>query len=386
MTIALDTPNASAISAPDGGPKRRYHLISADSHVNEPANLWVDRVPAKLRDRAFHIERFDQGDGWIIEGVDGPMPFGLNACAGQEPRFRQAWVHFEDIRAGGYDPKARLEEIDRAGVDAEVLYPTPRLSQAIYATTDPELHLALVQAYNDWLHDYVSFDLTRFRALPILPNRGVDMALAELERVGSRPSTGGMLMGAYPGGTLQPEPDDDRVLAAVAERQLPLNIHVTLSNAMPKTTNTSALPAGNGSNRVTASADALTHLIFSGVFDRIPDLKLVFAEVDCGWVPYIKEQMDDGFLRYRFRYNLERLPSEYVERHAHFTFVTDNYAISNRHKIGIDKILWSSDYPHGNSNYPDVWPPMASALGDLPADERADIRCNNALRLYHFDR
>jgi predicted TIM-barrel fold metal-dependent hydrolase len=175
-------------------------------------------------------------------------------------------------------------------------------------------------------------------------------------------------------------------LAAVTEHGLSVNIHVTLSNVMPRATAPTALPAGNGSGRVVAAADQLTNLIFAGVFDRIPDLKVVFAEVDCGWVPYVKEQMDDGFLRYRFRYNLAHLPSEYVERHAYFTFVTDNYAISNRYKIGIDKILWSSDYPHGNSNYPDVWPPMQAALSDLPADERTAIRCTNAQRLYGFDR
>jgi len=88
-----------------------YHLISSDSHVNEPPDLWVDRVPAALRDRAPRIEHLDQGDTWVVEGVAGPMPFGL---------------------------------------DAEVLYPTPRLMQAVYATTDVELHVALVRAYNDW--------------------------------------------------------------------------------------------------------------------------------------------------------------------------------------------------------------------------------------------
>jgi len=385
ITVASE-PQTRSVESSLGAPKRPYHLISADSHVNEPASLWADRVPKKLRDRAFRVERFDQGDAWIVEGVDNPMPFGLNACAGQEPRLRQAWVRFEDIRPGGFDPAARITEIDRAGIDAEVLYPTPRLAQAIYATSDPELHLALVQAYNDWIDEYASFDRSRFRALPILPNRGVDMALDELARVGERPSTGGILIGAYPGGTVQPQPDDDRAFAAISERGLTMNIHVTLNVTMPKAVTPMALPAGNGSGRVVAAADQLTHLIFSGVFDRVPDLKVVFAEVDCGWVPYVKEQMDDGFLRYRFRYDLAHLPSQYIERHAYFTFVTDTYAIANRHKIGVDKMLWSSDYPHGNSNYPDAWYPLQSALGEVSAAEREAIRSGNALHLYGFDR
>ncbi|HLY83551.1 MAG TPA: amidohydrolase family protein [Acidimicrobiales bacterium] len=365
---------------------RIYHLISADSHVNEPPTLWVDRVPTALRDRVPRMEHFDEGDAWIVEGVNGPMPLGLNACAGQEPRLRQAWVHFEDIRAGGYNPAARVIEIDRAGIDAEVLYPTPRLAMAIYATTDPVLHIALVRAYNDWIAEYADYDLQRFRALPIVPNRGQEGALAEIDRVGDRPSTGGFLMGAYPGGTLEPQPDDDAVIARIAERGVPLNIHVSLSLNMPFIMSPTALPAGNGAGRVTAASDQLTNLIFSGVFDRIPDLKVVFAEVDCGWVPYIKEQMDDGFQRYRFRFNLRHLPSEYIEQHAHFTYVSDTYGIDNRYRIGVDRILWSSDYPHGNSNYPDAWSPLQASLAGVPHAERALIMAGNAIRLYGFGR
>ena len=115
-----------------------YRLISADSHVNEPPDLWATRVPARYRDRAPRIERFDEGDAWVLEGVADPITFGMNACAGIEPEQMRGWVRFEDIRAGGYDPAARLVEIDRDGVDAEVLYPTPRLNAAIVANHDAE--------------------------------------------------------------------------------------------------------------------------------------------------------------------------------------------------------------------------------------------------------
>ena len=110
-----------------------YRLISADSHVNEPPDLWTSRVPAEYRDRAPRVERFEQGDAWVLEGVTDPITFGMNACAGMAPEEMRGWMRFEDIRHGGYDPAARLEELDRDGVDAEVLYPTPRLSHAIVA-------------------------------------------------------------------------------------------------------------------------------------------------------------------------------------------------------------------------------------------------------------
>ncbi len=365
---------------------RVYHLISADSHVNEPPSLWVDRVPAAVRDRAPRMEHFEAGDGWVVEGGSGPMPIGLNACAGQDPELRQAWVRFEDIRPGGYDPAARLREIDRAGIDAEVLYPTPRLANAVYATTDPRLHVALVRAYNDWVAEYADHDSGRFRALPIIPNRGHGDALAEIDRVGDRPSTGGFLIGGYPGGTMEPQPADDAVFARLVERGLSLNIHVTLGVTMPSTVNTNALPAGTGASRSVGASQQLMNLIFTGVFDRFPELRVVFAEVDCGWVPFVKEQMDDGFRRYRFRFDVAHLPSEYIERHASFTYVSDTYGIDNRHRIGVEHILWSSDYPHGNSNYPDAWSPVQASMSGVPSDERQLILVGNAMRVYGFGR
>lgn len=378
MTMITEAQDAQASSERQHHP---YHLISADSHVNEPADLWVSRVASKFQDRVPRVERFEQGDAWVIEGLDGPMPIGLNACAGQDPRLRQNWVRFDEIRSGGWDPAARSKEIEVAGVDAEVLYPTPRLSQAIFAATDPEFHLALVQAYNDWLHEYASYDLRKFRGLPILPNRGVDQALAEIDRVGSRPSTGGFVIGAYPSGELAPQPEDDPVFAALQERDITLNIHVSLKNTMPVQKNLLALPAAG---RFTGATTHLIDLIFSGVFDRFPDLQLVFAEVDCGWLPYFKEQLDDGFSRYRFRFDLAKLPSEYIEEHVHFSWVTDTFGIDNRHQIGVERMLWSSDYPHGSSNYPDAWSPTMAAMAGVPLAERNLMLKGNAQRLYKF--
>jgi predicted TIM-barrel fold metal-dependent hydrolase len=379
VTVTEQAPSGAASTG------RQYLLISGDSHVNEPANVWVDRMPAKFKDRAPHVVRLEEGDGWVFEGVEAPLPFGLNACAGLDPRQRKPWAFYEDLRSGGWDPAERIKELDTMGVDAEVLYPTPRISTAIFANEDPEFHLAMVQAYNDWLDEYCNHDLARFRGLPILPNRGAEQALAEIERIGGRPSTGGFLMGAFPSsGALVPCADDEPVFAALAERGMSVNVHVSLSNKMPFVVNTNVLYAGTGSGRYVGASDPLTHMIFQGIFDRIPDLEMVFAEVDCGWVPYYKEQIDDGYMRYRFRYNIPRLPSEYVEKHAHFTYVSDRYGIDNRYRIGVERILWSSDYPHGNCNYPDAWSPVMASLNGVPADERQLICAGNAMRLYGF--
>jgi hypothetical protein len=134
-----------------------YRLISSDGHIVEPPDVWVDRVPAKYRDRCPRIERFPEGDAWIIEGVNDPVNFGWNACAGNDPKSMNGWARHDELRRGCYDPAARLDEQDEDGVDGEVLYPTPRLSQAIFANRDVDFHVACVQAYNDWMSEFAAY-------------------------------------------------------------------------------------------------------------------------------------------------------------------------------------------------------------------------------------
>jgi predicted TIM-barrel fold metal-dependent hydrolase len=360
-----------------------YQLISADSHVNEPPDLWLDRVPAALRDRAPRIERFDEGDAWVIEGVRDPINFGMNACAGLEPEEMKGWVKFEDIRAGGYDPGARLLEMDRDGVDAEVLYPTPRLSAAIIANKDTEYHLAMVKAYNDWISEFVAHAPTRFGGLAILPNRGgVNESVTEIDRVLDRPGMRGVMMGCYPNGTLSIEPEDDAVWGALAERGVPLGIHVSLTQTMPAS-HRSHLP---GYGRFFDAPNRMIELVMAGVFDRFPALNVVFAEVDCGWVPYVKEQIDNNYHRLDpvSRFGLNRLPSEYITEHFHYGYMTDSIGLRMRDDIGVERILWSNDYPHISADWPYSWRTIQASMSGVPAAEKQLILAGNASRLYGF--
>ena len=359
-----------------------YRLISADSHVNEPGDLWASRVPSAMRDRAPRIERFEEGDAWVIEGVDDPINFGMNACAGLEPEQMKGWMRFEDMRRGGWDPAARLEEMDRDGVDAEVMYPTPRLSGALVAHRDSEYHLAMVRAYNDWISEFVGHAPERFGGLAMLPNRGVEHAVAEIERVMDRPGMRGVVMGCYPHGTLTLEPDDDKVWGVLAERRIPLGIHVSLTQSMPAA-HRAKLP---GYGRFFDAPNRMIEMVFSGMFDRFPDLDVVFAEVDFGWVPYVREQMDNNYHRLEpvSRFGLSQTPGEYIERHFHFGYMTDTFGLRNLGFVGAERVLWSSDYPHISADYPYSWRTIQASMAGLSAADRAAILHGNAQRLYGF--
>ncbi len=369
--------------------ENRYRLVDADTHVNEPPDLWTSRVSQRYRDRVPQLQRFEEGDAWVGEGVKDPINFGFNAAATLSRFERKAWVRFDDIPRGGYDPAVRLEEMDADLVDAAVFYPTPRVSHIVISNKDPELHLEMVRAYNDWLIDYCSHDPSRLGAIVLLPNRGVDDAVAELERVAEKTSVVGALLGCYPHGDQDIDVEDDRVWQAVAAAELPLHIHVGLVNDPPSDIYapgkvTSGHAAGD--LRFLGAPTIMVQFLNSGVFDRVPGLDVVMVEVDAGWVPYVKEQMDNRFRRRAVGRDarFKRLPSEVIHDHFHFTYITDNYALTNRHRIGVDRLMWSSDFPHSGSDWPNSWRTIDSDFANIPNDERSQILSGNAMRLYRF--
>jgi uncharacterized protein len=366
-----------------------YRLVDSDSHINEPPDLWTSRVPAKYRDRAPRMEHFEQGDAWVLEGVKDPINFGSNAAAGIPLAERSAWVRWEDIRPGGYDPKARLLEMDVDLVDAAVLYPTPRISHLMIANPDPDFHLAMVRAYNDWLSEYAEHDPSRLGGIMLIPNRGVDAAVAEIERVIDRPGMVGCLLGCYPHGDLDLSIEDDPVWRAVAERDVPLHIHVALVNEYPSDIYAPGMITQGlvqGYLRFRDVPGRMLQFLEGGVFDRVPNLNIVLAEVDAGWVPYVKEQVDNRVLRRELGTDMRgrRLPSSVIEEHFYYTYITDHFAVRNRSYVGVDRLMWSSDFPHGGSDWPGSVRVIHANFADVPSWERDLILAGNAQRLYRF--
>jgi predicted TIM-barrel fold metal-dependent hydrolase len=360
-----------------------HSLIDADTHVNEPPDLWSTRLPKKYLDRAPRMQRFDEGDAWILEGVKDPINFGLNAAAGLDIGVAKGWVKWEDLRAGGYDPAVRLQEMDRDGVDAATLYPTPRLSGANIANPDPEFHLELIRAYNDWLSDYCAHDPKRLGGLMLLPNCGVEHALAEFDRVGGRSGIVGVLLGRYPNGSLQMTAEDDAMWKAASAGQMPVHIHVGLTESMPSAHAAGSIP---GDVRFYDAPKRILQFVMTGVFDRVPDLDVVMVEVDAGWLPYFKQQVGDRYERLGLvaTGSLDRHPVAYIEDHFYFTIITDTIAIENRHTIGVDRLMWSSDYPHMGADWPHSWRSINHDFASVPKEERDLMLVGNAQRLYKF--
>jgi uncharacterized protein len=364
---------------------RDYRLISGDSHVNEPPDLWTSRVATRFRDRAPRMESFERGDAWVVDGALDPINFGRNCNVGLPPEQRPSWIRWGDVRRGGYDPAARIEEQDQDGVDAESLYPTPRVSNQIFwNVVDPELHIACIRAYNDWLSEFCSHDPERLWGVAMVPNIGVDAAVAELERALALPGMRGAMIGQYPHGGDLIAPEDDGLWEALASLGVPVSIHVGFALGPAGDKSRMQKTQASGVVRFLDAPIRVAQLVETGVFDRFPGLHLLLVEVDSSWLPYLREQMNDRYGRTApaERPRIERLPGDYFADHIFSTFITDRYAVKNRHEIGVTQMLWSSDYPHSGADWPHSWTTIADHFAGVSDDDKHAILAGNALRLY----
>jgi predicted TIM-barrel fold metal-dependent hydrolase len=362
-----------------------YSLISADSHVTEPEDLWTSRVEAKYRDRVPHVAWLPQGAAWVIEGCPEPIAFGFTQSAGRAPEDLRDWLTREELRPELWgDPYERLRILDADGVDAEVLFPN-RPFQGVVGNTDAELHNVMVRAYNDFLSDFCSHAPERLGGMAAIPNRGVEAAVAEVERMAQKPGIVGFLLTAYPHGSTKISDEDDPVWAAIQATGKPLAIHIMLDDQLPYQLAANTLP---GTGHFYDCPNRMLELIFSGIFERFPELEVVFHEVDCGWIPYFADMADDNYMRHVYASlrdeKLAHMPSDYVRNRISFSFIHDTYGIENRHRIGVDRLLWSNDYPHIATDWPFSWKTINAQFASVPGDERHQILAGNALRLYQF--
>jgi predicted TIM-barrel fold metal-dependent hydrolase len=212
-------------------------------------------------------------------------------------------------------------------------------------------------------------------------------AVAELRRNIDR-GFKGVHLTAFPSGAASPTPADDPFWALCEEAGVPVHFHVRVADARLNKPSPKGNQGGSLSGlSTTGMLDMPRHVaevIFSGVLDRFPKLQFVSVEAGSGWLPYLLEQMDDRWWRNKqwAEVQLKMTPSEYWRRNWHIVFMTDNYGIRNRHAIGIDQMMWSTDYPHHGCDWPESWKYVNQAFADVPGPARDAILFGNALKLY----
>jgi predicted TIM-barrel fold metal-dependent hydrolase len=373
---------------------RHYTIVSVDDHVVEPPDTFAGRIPNALQDRAPRVVDHGRGQAWLYDGQLLPN-IGLSAVVGRPAR---EWgsdpTRFEDMRPGAWDPAARVRDMDLDGVYASLNFPSfvagfggGRL-QTI--TKDRELAKACVRAWNDWHQEaWVGSHPHRFigNQLPWLldPLEGA----AEVRRNAER----GAQALTFPE---QPERMGlpsmftdhwDPILRACEETDTVVCIHTGSGGALPD--------LGDGAPPSLASLVFGSYALiptavwlYSMVPVRFPDIKICVSEGGISWVPGLLDRLDH-LLRHRANrvyfgpwFDVDVLPSEVMQRNFWFCAVDDPSTWSQRHRIGVDRIMLEVDYPHPDCSWPNTQRQFHEQLANIPDDEVAAITWRNASALF----
>jgi len=372
-------------------------LVSVDDHVVEPPHVFVDHIDPRYRDRAPRIvEREPRVQGWEWEGRFYPLSFQGNVHTrrfreGESGRGDDLFARcYDDMIEAAFDVHERIKAMDEDGVWAALCFPTfPRFAGTLFLEGhDKDLAYACVRAWNDWMIDeWCAAYPDRLIPQSILPLWDPALAAREIERVAAKGTKSiSFVENPYPLGLPSfPTGHWDPVFAAAADAGLPLSLHIGTSSGLmvrPSPEVTPSLPiALCGVNSMSALGD----LIFSGVTERHPAVRIALSEGGAGWVPYVLERLDYTWERSRYEgVDTTRPPSQVFAEQFWVCIVVDRYALANRHRIGLDKLMWEADFPHNDGNYPNNRKMFAEAVVDIPDDEVRAIGEANARKLYDF--
>jgi predicted TIM-barrel fold metal-dependent hydrolase len=375
-----------------------YKLISADSHIVEPPDMYAGRIAPKFRDRAPKMERRTtptgrEYDAWVINGMQvGTL--GAVMQAGQrfeDPSQIDFLGVWEDVRKGGYDPHAMIKENEEDGVWGSCLQPSQGLFW--YRVPDSELLSAICGAYNDWITDFCKPYPERLKGIGMLNVDDVDEACQELERCKQLGLVGVFI-------PVSPLPDRpyrhpvyERLWWTAQDADMPLLMHIaTNRSGVPGCEFTMNIGELTGAGRSTTDhwvRYSLSAMLFAGVFDRYPRLKVGSVEHETAWIPHWLKQMD---FTYRERPVFTKgwksregmLPSDYWRRNMFVEFMEDDLGVEMRKHIGVENMLWGSDFPHAESTWPQSKQFLDRIFDGVPEEDRRKITSDNAAKLFGF--
>lgn len=370
----------------------RELTISSDSHVFEPPDLWTTRIDARFRERAPHIRRVDEKDRVYVERDQYISSIGFLLRAGvrfDAPETITSDGRIDDVPSGGYEPEEHLRDMSLDGVSGEVLYPSLGLS--LFKVKDTELLSAIFRAYNDWLTDFCSYDPDRLKAIAMINLDDVEDAVDELQRAADMGMAGTMIT-EYPAEDRRfHNPEYEPFWAAADDLRMPLSMHTaTRREGRVRSLGPATIQdASERSTKVFWPSRSLCDMIFSGAFDRHPNLKVAIVEFELAWAAHLLGTMDYTYIERQkeasYRFKSDTLPSDVFHENVYVSFQEDHIGIRLRDVIGVNTMMWGSDYPHSESTFPRSQEIIDEIFEGVSAEDKAKIVSTNAADLYGFD-
>jgi len=370
-------------------------VISSDSHVFEPPDLWTNRVEPRYKDRAPRVihRAEDDTDWWMCDGVKGPSG-GSGSQAGKrfDPEAAATLSFadkYENVRPGAYDPHEHLMDMDLDGIDVNVLYPTTGL--ILYCVPDGDLLTVLFRAYNDWLAEFCQTSPQRLKGIAMLNVDDVASGVAELERCARLGLIGAMIT-VYPEARPYGSDEYEPLWAAAQDLAMPLSLHLATNRPSPGSPpiDLETMPASLLVNVDHWVRNSLCDMIFTGVFERFPKLLVGSIEQELGWAPHFIDRIDYNYTQrppsgQRHRFANGALPSHFFHSNVFVSFQDDALGLRDRALIGIDNLMWGSDYPHAESTFPHSQEVLKELMADCTEEEQRKIICDNVARVYQLD-
>ena len=369
-------------------------IIDVDTHFTEPPDLWLERAPAKLRDRAPRVIRKENGrDTWIVEdGLElGPMGYCVIRSDARKVYGTLCLDTFDELHLGASRAEERLQVMDEHGLTMQLLYPNILgfTGNRIMEIKDEQLRNFCVTAYNDACGELQVAGRGRLFPQCLLPFWDIDLTVRELERCHDALKLTGFTLSSAPESYGLPALNDpywDPLWARAQERGLPVNFHIGGGGPPPQ-----IWPGMQGPTWVVAASaqtfmaniSCVTNLICSGLLDRYPTLKFVSVESGIGWLPFLIEALE-----YQFDENavtgLELRPREYFQRQIFASFWFETDARGPIEKLGEDNIMFETDFPHPTCLYPSIQDHVKATLGELEPAVQRKVLCETAARVYQL--
>ncbi len=390
----------------------KYRYISGDSHLEIDSKHWINRLEPRYREHAPQLVRMSDGyDGWMIDNklARPAAAADLYGGKGRDQYLPLGAVYEGTPGTGG--PDQRLQELDQDGIDAEVLFPSqqggPKLWRRI---KDDAAYKAVVRAYNGWLaEEYCAVNPDRLIGVGILPlTHDVADTIDEMQycaKLGFKT----VLLQGFPAGNAYPSEEDDPFWAAALALNMPISVHVDLDRSGERESPLFKFPndpqqlsekivhgiveqVGRFGPTRGSGAVAAAQWVLSGLFERFPNLCIFFAENQIGWIPFFLQAADVRYDRhYRWAQRLfgfkplARLPSEHIRAHCLWGFQFDRIGVELRHKINVDHLIWGSDFPHQESDWPDSKGVIERNFAGIPEEERSKMVCGNAIKFFRLE-